>query len=939
MTTTDQSELGSMRGKKGVATTVDVTACQTLKNEKHAQGGAELYTTQNPAACTDKTSGVPICKCVTTEEKVPTGPGSRDGALLRTPSNKKEYNLKTRASLSKQAGLPEPFENNDRSHLLPKNVRRGEAASVQQLPPPRQPAKKATTCKKFIDADSKQTGFYQRKDIQRESFGRQKKTTEETTPPYEGSYRIPHKVAAQRVLFPLDAPHTAMNNNLEQRPIGNGRSHSNNSLRHDSGHTTRCVAAADNNTLVNKLLNSKKHLQSEFPISMGNEQQGINSYGALSEPCESGDLQLNVKLPSPMLVSLLGAGGCRRRKRIKVVSCYILGPLLGEGVFGVVRDAIDTSANGVFPPCFQRVAIKSYKYRRSSAPMLVPTFDPVVGSCSAAASPLRVGNFTISEAQKREDLKMRRLLESEACNLQRFHCPNIIRSKDIFTRDGKDFVVLPIAVCNLDQLVKETVRYGFRHGQGVYSPNNSAPVSQQERRNSPLGKSFESDMTFDVACASHMSLDENEVNLLSSTMNETAAPLFSAEFIRSIMYQLLNGVAYLHNQGLAHNDLKPKNILIFANGELKISDLAGVFEEYNDHGTPMYVSPEICKYFYCAGDAEDDKKVVKVDALKNDMWSCGVILYYLLTGRPLWRPHSDTRNKYQLYREIASQESQINLDHVPEPRESTAMTTPPTTVEDPLVKTNMKPEHSTVEGVSPSSLRHLLSSLLNIDPAVRLSAKEAIEHPSIRALSLGGDSATHINNVAQREVVSCLLETPHLQVLIKRDWEEHLQFVAECCSMLNISLPREIFLPDSEEGDCENKSFENTDGGAAQPTTFPSPRGTVDRRLFPIAADYHYYQLNLGKPEHDLQFIFYSSVKVNMLRDYLFDKVLVECGYRSAEEAEAKLAQNLQHKQRKLVAAEKMALLQVTEAHSSQHPGNHRNIESDHCSKCLCGLM
>ncbi|ESL06964.1 protein kinase [Trypanosoma rangeli SC58] len=482
--------------------------------------------------------------------------------------------------------------------------------------------------------------------------------------------------------------------------IGNGRSSSNNSLQHDSRHTTRRVASANDNVFVNQLLNLKKPLQGEFPLSMGNELQGINNYGALSGRCESVDSLLNVKLPSPMLVTLLGAGGCRRRKRIKVVSCYILGPLLGEGVFGVVRDAIDTSANGVFPPCFQRVAIKSYKYCRSSPPTLVPTFDPVVGSCSAAASPPSVGNLPISEAQKRKDLKMRRLLESEACNLQRFHCPNIIRSKDIFTRDGKDFVVLPIAVCNLDQLVKKTVRYGFCQRQGVFSSNNSAHVFQQERRNTSLSKNLESDMILDVACASHMSPGENEVNRLSSTVNEAAAPLFSAEFIRSIMYQLLNGVAYLHNQGLAHNDLKPKNILIFANGELKISDLAGVFEEYNDQGTPMYVSPEICKHFYCAGDAEDDKKVVKVDALKNDMWSCGVILYYLLTGRPLWCPHPDTRNKYQLYREIASQESQINLDHVPEPRESAAMTTP-TTMEDPLVKTNVKPEHSTVEGFHP----------------------------------------------------------------------------------------------------------------------------------------------------------------------------------------------------------------------------------------------
>ncbi|RNC34724.1 protein kinase, partial [Trypanosoma cruzi] len=131
-----------------------------------------------------------------------------------------------------------------------------------------------------------------------------------------------------------------------------------------------------------------------------------------------------------------------------------------------------------------------------------------------------------------------------------------------------------------------------------------------------------SEMIIDLSCASYISAGETEMNLLSSTLGDSVFPLFSADFVRGVMYQLLHGVAYLHNQGLAHNDLKLQNILLFANGELKISDLGSVLEEYNDQGTPMYISPEVCKYFYCAEDVEDEKIWLK---LTHSRMTCGAV--------------------------------------------------------------------------------------------------------------------------------------------------------------------------------------------------------------------------------------------------------------------------------------------------------------------------
>lgn len=105
---------------------------------------------------------------------------------------------------------------------------------------------------------------------------------------------------------------------------------------------------------------------------------------------------------------------------------------------------------------------------------------------------------------------------------------------------------------------------------------------------------------------------------------------FSEEKAAYIMYQVLSAVFYCHNMSIIHRDLKPENILIDSSGEnfsVKIIDF-GTSLTFEDNkkiapkkviGSIYYVAPEVLSGKYNE---------------KCDIWSCGVILYILLSGKP-----------------------------------------------------------------------------------------------------------------------------------------------------------------------------------------------------------------------------------------------------------------------------------------------------------------
>ncbi|KAI0024650.1 serine/threonine-protein kinase hal4 [Xylariomycetidae sp. FL0641] len=99
--------------------------------------------------------------------------------------------------------------------------------------------------------------------------------------------------------------------------------------------------------------------------------------------------------------------------------------------------------------------------------------------------------------------------------------------------------------------------------------------------------------------------------------------------------QMMRGVEYMHEMGVAHRDLKPENLLLTSRGSLKITDFGNgecfrMAWENDAHmvsglcGSAPYIAPE--EYI----DKEFDARAV-------DVWACGVIYMAMRTGRHLWR--------------------------------------------------------------------------------------------------------------------------------------------------------------------------------------------------------------------------------------------------------------------------------------------------------------
>jgi serine/threonine-protein kinase len=132
-------------------------------------------------------------------------------------------------------------------------------------------------------------------------------------------------------------------------------------------------------------------------------------------------------------------------------------------------------------------------------------------------------------------------------------------------------------------------------------------------------------------------------------------PLDPAEAVR-IVDGILTALEYSHRAGVVHRDIKPGNVMVTSSGQVKVMDF-GIARAISDSsatiaqtsailGTAQYFSPEQAR-----GEG--------IDA-RTDLYSTGVVLYELLTGKAPFRGDTAVAVAYQHISEMPVPPSAIN---------------------------------------------------------------------------------------------------------------------------------------------------------------------------------------------------------------------------------------------------------------------------------------
>lgn len=180
------------------------------------------------------------------------------------------------------------------------------------------------------------------------------------------------------------------------------------------------------------------------------------------------------------------------------------------------------------------------------------------------------------------------------------------------------------------------------------------------------------------------------------------API-TLEFSRIITFQALSALQHIHNtceMGLIHRDVKLENLRFRHVNTMEVVLLdfglccpASPQEERSVVGTPLYMAPELFSQNYTT---------------QVDVWSTGVVLYVMLTGKPPWR-----QNPKRLF--FSSKDGGAGA----------------------LQKALDAPELKAI----PEEAASLVKALLVMDPHERLNSTSALRHAWLaRGVRFSGDA-------------------------------------------------------------------------------------------------------------------------------------------------------------------------------------------------------
>ncbi|XP_057977987.1 mitogen-activated protein kinase homolog NTF3-like [Malania oleifera] len=187
----------------------------------------------------------------------------------------------------------------------------------------------------------------------------------------------------------------------------------------------------------------------------------------------------------------------------------------------------------------------------------------------------------------------------------------------------------------------------------------------------------------------------------------------SRDHCQFFLCQLLRGLRHLHSANILHRDLKPGNILINANCDLKICDF-GLAR--TSRGDGEFMTEYVVTRWYRAPEL-----LLRSDTYEAsiDVWSVGCIFAEILGRKPIF-PGTDWLDQLKLIISVLGSRQEADLAFIDNPKARTFISSFPYSKGIPFVQLFPEADPLAID---------LLERMLVFDPSKRITAADALQHP------------------------------------------------------------------------------------------------------------------------------------------------------------------------------------------------------------------